>query len=719
VTDAIVSLPRGGLIVRTSAGPVQFGLPPETIKDSMALGFPVPMLYVLPEELFDRRRGLNVAECEFPAYYNFFVLKRRIRLLVDSADVERRIRAVFQESLLGPTAQPGEGEFAREFPEDRRPDLLREGTFFRRGEGDRSIDVDTLIDFLTFDENGVAVIGEGVRIERLPDGFFAVRDGDQEIARAPRKIRLPERPRPASEPPSPEFTPPAFGVTVLGSSHGFDPAGKTTGLLLWLNRRGILVDPPVDASPQLRAQGVAPKLIDGIILTHCHADHDSGTFQKILEEGKITLYTTPTILGSFLRKYAALSGLTEELLLRTFNFHPVQIGAPVFVHGAEIWFSYALHSIPSVRFEVYFGGKSLVFSADTLYDPERIEKMRDAGVLSPGRAADLLGFPFHHTVVLHEAGVPPLHTPVAALAALPDEVKERLYLVHIAQKDLPADLGLKVAGVGLKKTLRINVAPPVRGEAVDVLNAFAAVDLFRSFPLSRAAEILSVAEWIHLPAGELCVEKGAPGERFFIIVSGEVSVIKDGHEFKGYQAGDFFGETAILLRQPRDADVVAKTPVTLLALDRYHFLYLLRGTDLPARLRHLSEMRAERSWEVIEENAALRTMTGAQKTQLQTMFSSRAIEVGEVLWSAGELARIAFLIDEGEVALEGRGALDPFGAGAFLGEFDAIRRRGLLSTTARVIKPGRVFAVEGPELSRFLDDNPGLLLSSLGRAFAE
>jgi hypothetical protein len=122
---------------------------------------------------------------------------------------------------------------------------------------------------------------------------------------------------------------------------------------------------------------------------------------------------------------------------------------------------------------------------------------------------------------------------------------------------------------------------------------------------------------------------------------------------------------------------------------------------------------------VIEQNRALRTMTSAQKTQLQTMLSSRAIKEGEILWSRGELARMAFLIDAGEVVLDGRGALDPFGAGAFLGEFDAIRRQGLLSTTARVIKPGRVFAVEGPDLSRFLDNNPGLLLASLGSAFAE
>ncbi len=30
--------------------------------------------------------------------------------------------------------------------------------------------------------------------------------------------------------------------------------------------------------------GVNPKLIDSVVLTHCHADHDAGTLQKIMQE---------------------------------------------------------------------------------------------------------------------------------------------------------------------------------------------------------------------------------------------------------------------------------------------------------------------------------------------------------------------------------------------------------------------------------------------------
>src|SRR5262249_42725950 len=158
---------------------------------------------------------------------------------------------------------------------------------------------------------------------------------------------------------------PQFGLTVLGSSHGFDPAGKTTGFLLWLNRRGILVDPPCESTHTLRANGVSPSTVDAVILTHCHADHDAGVFQKLLEGARVNLYTTPTILGSFMRKYVALTGEPEEQLRRLFVFRPITIGAPLHIHGGEFRFFYTLHSIPTIGFECYFGGKSFVYSADT------------------------------------------------------------------------------------------------------------------------------------------------------------------------------------------------------------------------------------------------------------------------------------------------------------------------------------------------------------------
>lgn len=721
--EPVLELPRGGVVVRTSAGPIQFGCPPETIKDHMALGLTVPTFYVVPKERFDRARGVNVSEVEFPAYFNFFVLKRTVNLITDE-DGEARLRRILTETLFGPQGRyAGDAEFDASVAPAARPDHATECGQFRKNpfKPTERLEVDTLISFTRFDAEGVARVGDAVDVRRLPgDQGYVVSDGGAEVARVPARVRLPEKERPSTDAPT-AFHPPAFGVTVLGSSHGFDPKGKTTGFIVWINHRGLLVDPPMGSTDLLAQNGIAPKLIDGVILTHCHADHDSGTFQKVLEEGRVVLYTAPTILGSFLRKYAALSGLDEDFLRRTFIYRPVKIGGSVRVHGGELRFFYTLHSIPTVGFEAYYGGKSLVFSADTLYDPARIEDMVTAGTITRERADALIRFPWHHTVVLHEAGVPPLHTPVSVLAALPPDVKRRLYLLHIAQKDLPADQGLKVAPAGVEHTIRIPVDPPRHAEAIALLDVFVGLDLFRGFSLARARELLQVARTREYPAGQQIIAQNSPGDAFYVITSGVASVQREGKELKRYQAGDYFGETALILGQPRNADVFAHTDCVVVEIDRYDFMYLLRGTDIADRLVRLARMREERSWELFSRNSGLEMLTSAQKTQLQSYLEVVEVKQGDLLWSAGVPAEAAFLIDQGRVALEGYGdtTLEPFGPGAFLAEVDALVERRATVGAARVVEAGRVFRIKRADLLRWFEENPGVHLAFLGTRAVE
>src|SRR5687767_1041225 len=157
------ALPRGGYYVPTSTGPIQIGIPPETIKDVMELKLDVPRAYVLPRELFDRRRGLSVAEFEFPTYYSFFLLKRRSRLVVFSNDIERRVRSIFQESLFGPSGEPLSSEFADGYPETHRPNFKKESDFFRTVPGKGRLTVDDLVEFVVA-ENGVAKIDDAVSV---------------------------------------------------------------------------------------------------------------------------------------------------------------------------------------------------------------------------------------------------------------------------------------------------------------------------------------------------------------------------------------------------------------------------------------------------------------------------------------------------------------------------------------------------------------------------
>jgi len=257
-----------------------------------------------------------------------------------------------------------------------------------------------------------------------------------------------------AEPP-PSFNPPSFGVTVLGNSHGFDKSGSVSGYVLWINGRGVMIDPPPYSSATLEREGIRPRTIVGIILTHCHADHDAGAFQKVLTGSPVVVITTPTIYKSFIRKYAALSALSPALLRHSHRYKAAIIGQPLRFQGATFHFTYTLHSIPCVGFRVEWRGRSMVFTGDHLNSPPEIDRLQEKGVLSKARADDLRNLPLQETdLLLHEAGAPPLHTQLHVLLDLPARVKKRLFVVHTSA--LPEGCELKVAPTGTDGTIRLD-----------------------------------------------------------------------------------------------------------------------------------------------------------------------------------------------------------------------------------------------------------------------
>src|SRR5258708_6139607 len=156
----VYRLPRGGAIVTTSAGAVQLGAPPETIKDALAAGLGVPATFVLPSTWFSRSRGLTVAELEFPVYYNFFVLGRRVTAVCDEPG-RARLRAVLRESLFGPATWETALDYEPSVPAGLRADFAAEGRWFRRKGGDpeHHLELDEVLGFALYDRAGVAQIG--------------------------------------------------------------------------------------------------------------------------------------------------------------------------------------------------------------------------------------------------------------------------------------------------------------------------------------------------------------------------------------------------------------------------------------------------------------------------------------------------------------------------------------------------------------------------------
>ncbi len=711
LTEPFTRLPRGGYLVDTSAGYVQFGSPPETIKDTMALPRSSPQIFVLPNKFFDKYKGISVAEMEFPLYYNHF-LRQRKTFVVCTEEQKEQLTIVLRESVFGPEHVDLRSEYVENEDTFGFPDMQAEMDHFR---GNRELE--DLIEFVVF--QGDEVRFEEVRIRKLDDGDFEV--VDEQTGNGPVKIpgevdfhiiydtgqRLPE-----------PYQPPLLGITCLGPSHGFDPEENTSGFLLWLNHSGIMVDPPVNSTEWLRKSNVNPKAINSIILTHCHADHDAGTFQKILEEGKITIYTTETAMYSFLRKYSALTKIPIKELFTLFDFVPVIIGKPQYINSAEFHFSYALHSIPSLSFEFTFQDKSFVYSSDHLNDPERFKELHEQGVLTDSRYADLLDFPWHHDIIYHEAGIPPLHTRVDYLSSLPPEVQKKTTVYHIAKKDMPEGTHLRLAKFGMENTLYPPVTPPKHESAYRLLDALSNVDIFRDFPVSKAKDFIALVEEENFSRGDLIIKKSTPGDKFYIILSGVVKVEGADHDggtdydvLKRYGSYEYFGEASLILNQPRSADVIAETDVAALTIEKTKFLNFIKGSDLSKKFVRLSQIRQTGTWDVLNKSRFFRGITSAQTTQLELIMEQRSCAGQDYLIEQDNTFNEAFIIKSGNVSVmkDGR-EIEQLTRGDFCGEIYQLQKEAPSTLSFHARSDLTVYAIGRDNIVRYIKENPGMYM---------
>ncbi len=114
-------------------------------------------------------------------------------------------------------------------------------------------------------------------------------------------------------------------------------------------------------------------------------------------------------------------------------------------------------------------------------------------------------------------------------------------------------------------------------------------DLIARVPLFAACtkkEIRSVAKAARerlVRSGDIVVRQGAAGNAFFVIVSGEADVIRNGRRVGHLVDGDFFGDLALIDKMPRSASVIATTDMALLVLAQTEFSAMLEESASFAR----------------------------------------------------------------------------------------------------------------------------------------
>jgi cAMP-dependent protein kinase regulator len=102
------------------------------------------------------------------------------------------------------------------------------------------------------------------------------------------------------------------------------------------------------------------------------------------------------------------------------------------------------------------------------------------------------------------------------------------------------------------------------------------VGLFSRCTKRERETIARHTEIADLPAGTDLVREGEPGDALFVIIDGEATVRREGHEVAHVGPGSYFGELAILDGAPRSATVVAASDVKVAVLGIRMFRTLLR-----------------------------------------------------------------------------------------------------------------------------------------------
>lgn len=458
------ALPRGGVMLTTSMGWIQFGVPMWTNKDAKDLfdqevgvsadkgqiPFGMPVTYVFDLDYVPAHDGLLAADF---IQYMFFVTKgTRYTLIAPDAATGARLKNFLDLSYLGPRAADLNRRVAQEYPAWARgvPDLQAE-----MERGFSAVSAEALRDIKTLNPMGVIRIGN-VIIKKVAAMRYAIMDQGEHLGFLDlRDFPLPPASMPFCDTPPPDADATALladllqsgraGLWPIGTGYGFLPREETSGFMLWNRGRCLLVDPPSITLEYLAALAVPKEAIDGVLLTHGHTDHYGNAIARLLVAApQLNLYTTATIRQMLIEQHQLALG-HKVPSLGEWNWVPLRPQQFISVLGLALRPEYTLHSVPCLGFEIWDrsnvrrGCPRVLFSGDTLLDPDYVEMLTRTGANGKGgpvmsyeravhvlRPIDLLRHRRPRPtpiVALWDGGIRPLHAGPDTLRALIDELQ--------------------------------------------------------------------------------------------------------------------------------------------------------------------------------------------------------------------------------------------------------------------------------------------------------
>ena len=285
----------------------------------------------------------------------------------------------------------------------------------------------------------------------------------------------------------------------------------------------------------------------------------------------------------------------------------------------------------------------------------------------------------------------------------------------------------------LSRALSEHLSPEDRAMAEQRLET---IPLFTDLPPDVISSVGQRLVLQHYPQGELVFSEGDPGDSLYIIEMGEMKLAAEtaaGESTVAWlEAGDFFGEMALLTGKTRSVKAQAMTDTNLWLLYKNDYDVLMvdhpsvsvaLGKVLSERLTAgFQETRPRATPARMREIPVLAELTGSELADVTRRLRPLEPQAGDILFSQGEAGETMYFVESGQVELRGRSAegrtsLVLLGAGETVGE-TALLTGKPRAATARAVTDLQLWALEKADFDALTLKYPRFALA-ISKALSE
>ena len=213
-------------------------------------------------------------------------------------------------------------------------------------------------------------------------------------------------------------------------------------------------------------------------------------------------------------------------------------------------------------------------------------------------------------------------------------------------------------------------------------------------------------------AGDRIIQQGEPGDSFYVICEGRASVLREddglAHPVAALEAGEFFGEVALLAGGPRTASVYALTDDTqVLEISGQLLMELARRhPGVAAALKTFCRQRLLSN--LLATSALFRPLEKSERRELATRFRARDALAGESVITEGARGDGLYVVLAGEVEVLREGVVaGTLGAGDVFGEMSLLDGVPAVATV-RTLRRTSLLRLPCADLSSVLERYPAV-----------